>query len=99
MIELDLFHRAERKRLRYDLREKSNQAQELEREVTFLRGVRTAQGAVIEMLQEQLRAEQELNRHLQHENKKLWDMYRASEAMRQKMAEREREQGAREDAG
>ena len=81
---LDLFGRGEIKRLNYELRDRENKLKAAQHETSFLSGIRTAQGAAIEALQERLRAEEELNRHLPHENKKLWDMYRASEAARQK---------------
>lgn len=87
---LDLFGRGEIKRLNYELRERENQLKAAAHETSYLRGIRAAQGAAVEALQERLRAEEELNRHLQHENKKLWDMYRASETARQKAVEERR---------
>ncbi len=93
---LDLFGRGEIKRLGYELRDRENKLKAAEHELSYLRGLRTAQAAAVEALQERLRSEEELNRQLQHTNRKLFGMYRASEEARQKaVAERDGYQTAR----
>lgn len=88
MIDLDIFGRGEIKRLNYELRHKDYKCQELENENRYLRGVKTSQSAVIDRLMQEVRAQDELIRQLQATEKKLFQMYTASEAARQDLTKK-----------
>lgn len=90
MIDLDIFGRGEIKRLNYELRQSSYKVQELENENKYLRGVKTAQAATIDRIVKELRAQDELIRQMQGTERKIFQMYNASEAARQELMEKAR---------
>ncbi len=94
MIDLDIFGRGEIKRLSYELRHEQLRHQETKREVQYLRGVKTSQAATVDMLMQELRAADELIRQLKATEQKLFQMYKASEAARQELAQNAQEREA-----
>ena len=92
MSKVSLFgRRREIERLRFDLVIAGEKARELEKENQYLRGVRTSQAATVDTLMQELRASDELIRQLKATERKIFQMYNASEAARQDLARKARE--------
>lgn len=95
MSKVKLFgRRREIERLRFDLALAGENIKELEAEICYLNGVKTVQAATVDMLIQEVRASDELIHQLKATEKKLFQMYNASEAARQELARKAREREA-----
>lgn len=83
---MSIFGRREIERLKFQLALAKAENDEQTKEIRYLTGVQNAQAATIEALSKELRASDELIHQLQATERKLFQMYNASETARQELA-------------